>query len=101
MKISLVAAVAGLLLSMSAFAGELDRRADAEQARINEGVRSGELTRPEARRLESRELHMRREIARDRAFGGLTAGERARINRQENRLSRSIYAQKHDCQVRY
>lgn len=83
-------------MSVSAFAGEVDRRANAEQARINEGVRSGELTRPEAR-----ELKIRREIARDRALGGITPVERAKINRDENRLSRDIAVQKHDAQVRY
>jgi hypothetical protein len=103
MKITLVAAVAGLLMSIPAFAAEVDARAAAEQARINQGVRSGELTRAETRRLEAREMRIEREIGRDRAMGcgHLTPGEKARINRQENRLSRSIYAQKHDAQTRF
>jgi len=84
----LIAAVAGLLMATSAFAGEVDARASCEQSRINQGVRSGELTRREAGRLEGREVAIRREIHRDRAFNGgvLSPGEKARINRQENRL---------------
>jgi hypothetical protein len=102
MKMTLVAAVAGLLMSIPAFAAGVDVRAGCEQGRINQGIRTGELTRPEARRLEAREVHVNREIARDRAINGgyLTRGERARINRQESALSRSIYREKHDGQFR-
>jgi hypothetical protein len=102
MKITLIAAVAGVMMSMSAFAAEVDARANNEQARINQGVRSGELTNREAVRLETKEVKIRREIARDRAVNGgrLTAGEKARINRQENQLSNGIYREKHDAQVR-
>jgi len=100
MKIQLIAAVTGLLLAVPAFAAGVDRRAACEQGRINEGVRSGALTRPEARRLERRELRLEREIGRDRAFGGLSRAERAHLNREENRLSRSIYREKHDAQFR-
>jgi hypothetical protein len=102
MKMKLVAAVAGLLMSVPAFAAGVDARAGCEQARLNQGVRSGELTGREARRLEGREAHLQREIARDRALNGgtLTPFERGRISRQENRLSRSIYREKHDAQFR-
>ena len=102
MKITLIAAVAGVMMSLSAFAAEVDARANNDQARINQGVRSGELNNREAARLETKEVKIRREIARDRAVNGghLTAGEKARINRQENQLSNSIYREKHDAQVR-
>jgi hypothetical protein len=102
MKMKLVAAVAGLMMSIPAFAAGVDVRAGCEQGRINEGVRTGALTRPETRRLEAREMHVQREIARDRALNGgtLTRGERFRINKQENALSRSIYREKHDGQFR-
>jgi hypothetical protein len=44
------------------------------------------------------EAKLRREVRRDRAMHGgrLTRAERARINHQENRVSRQIYREKHD-----
>ena len=91
----------GLLLSTTALAQAPALRAGAEQARINQGVATGELNRREAGRLERRELRIEREIGRDRLTGGgLSSGERRRIDRQQNRLSRSIYREKHDGQVR-
>ena len=82
----------GLMLSTTALAQAPLVRAGAEQARITQGVASGELTGREAARLERREMHINREIARG-------AGGR-RVERQQNRLSRSIYREKHDGQVR-
>lgn len=91
----------GLMLSTTAFAQAPLVRARAEQARINQGVVSGQLTAREAARLERREQHLNREIARDRIDGGgLSQAERRHLDRQQNRLSRSIYREKHDAQVR-
>ena len=91
----------GLMLSTTALAQAPLVRAGAEQARISQGVASGALTGREAGRLERREMHLNREIARDRADGGgLSRHERRGLERHQNRLSRSIYREKHDAQVR-
>ena len=42
----------GLLVSSTVFAAPPEARAAAQQARIQQGVASGQLTGPEARRLE-------------------------------------------------
>ncbi len=91
-------AALAVLLATSAFAGNVDARERNLQYRIDQGVRSGELNRRETARLEGRERHIDREIARDRAFHGgyLTPREHLRVERQENRLSRSVYREKHD-----
>src|SRR2546430_16648473 len=77
-----------------------DRATLQQQERIAQGVKSGQLTAGEASRLEGREAAIHREIRHDRAENGgtLTPAERRRVNRQENRTSRSIYRQKHDAQ---
>lgn len=74
-----------------------DRRQDQQQ-RIANGVQSGQLTAGETKRLETREAGLNREIKNDRAANGgkLTPQERRQVNRQQNNLSRSIYANKHD-----
>ncbi|MGN6388216.1 MAG: hypothetical protein ACTHL1_01785 [Burkholderiaceae bacterium] len=71
-----------------------------QQQRVNQGVRSGELTNREAGRLEHAESHVDRREARAGADGHVGAGEQRRIQRAENHSSRRIFRQKHDAQVR-
>lgn len=84
-----------------ALADEPARRQVNQQQRINQGVRSGELTRAEAARLQRQKADLHRQIARDRADGrGLAPAERARIDAQQDALNRRIARQKHDKQSR-
>jgi len=70
-----------------------------QQRRIAQGARSGELTRPEARRLERNAAAIHRSVRRDRIDGGVFARrERAKAQRRLNQQSRAIYRQKHDGQ---
>src|SRR5712692_8672388 len=73
--------------------GVVNRRMENQQDRIENGENGGALTNKEANRLEHREGNIGAEVARDRANhdGHLTPAERARVNRQQNRLSRAIY----------
>lgn len=72
-----------------------------EQARIRQGIRSGELTRAEAARLEAEQARIRVYERYNRMDGGkLTQKERAQLNRQLHQASRHIYQQKHDSQDR-
>lgn len=103
-----IALAAAALLSVSgvfaatATAGtpRLDQRQANQAQRIRQGVRSGELTRPETRRL----VHGQRELRRDeraaKADGVVTARERAELQHEANQQSRRIYRQKHDAQSR-
>ena len=76
------------------------RQANLER-RIEQGVRSGDLTRPEAARLrgEYRDL-ARLEAQYRRSGGGLDMRERRDLDRRFDRLSAQVYAQKHDTQTR-
>ena len=79
----------------------INAREREQQQRIREGIRSGELTRREARRLEAEEARVRVDEAYARRSGGqFTPRERARIQRELNHTSHDIYRQKHDRQVR-
>ena len=75
-------------------------RQRAEQARIRQGVRSGELTRPEAARLKAREADIREDKREAKADGVVTRDERQDIRKDERQTSRAIHRQKHDGQVR-
>jgi len=78
----------------------IDRREHREQLRIREGVRSGELTAQEARKLEREQSRIRAAEARAKSDGQLTAKERAKIENRLSHASRDIYRQKHDNQER-
>ncbi|MFB3917299.1 MAG: hypothetical protein ACE14M_11255 [Terriglobales bacterium] len=70
-----------------------------QQKRIREGVKSGSLTAGEAARLERQERQLYRREARMAASGGkLTRGERIAIQRQQDAMSRKIYRAKHNGQ---
>ncbi|MCJ8211316.1 hypothetical protein MUY27_16475 [Mucilaginibacter sp. RS28] len=72
-----------------------------DQARIHQGVRSGELTRREARNLEMRKRQLDRDRRMAMADGRITPGERRYLNHKENQLSRAIYDKKHNYRDRY
>jgi hypothetical protein len=94
----IVAALLTLAVAAPSFAAEVDRRAENQQDRIAQGVRSGELTPAETARLERKEARIDRQIRRDRAANGgkLTPAERRQINREQNRVSRQIDRAKHN-----
>lgn len=78
----------------------VDKRQQRQQARIRQGVASGEVTRTEAVRLKSEQRHIRRTERRAKADGQVTPRERAKIQRKQNRVSRDIRRQKRDSQDR-
>jgi len=97
---ALAAALA--LISVPAFADtpRLDAREQNQRDRIAHGIRSGELTRPEARRLIAGERRLHRHERRARSDGTVTRGERIALQRHANRMSARIHRQKHDLQSR-
>jgi Ni/Co efflux regulator RcnB len=99
--VSAVLSAAPLAASAAPWQSVNDRQANLER-RIDQGVRSGELTRPEAARVrgEFRKI-ARLEDQYRRSGGRLTGYERADLDRRFDRLSQQVYAQKHDPQARY
>ncbi len=80
---------------------EVGKRAENQQDRIAQGVKSGQLTAGEAAHLEGREAHINKEVHNERAANGgtLTPAERRQVNRQQDRTSRAIYRKKHNARV--
>jgi hypothetical protein len=78
---------------------EVGKRAENQQDRIAQGIRSGQMTAGEAARAEKNEANINKEIRNDRAANGgkLTGAEKAQVNRQQNRESRQIYSSKHNA----
>jgi hypothetical protein len=78
----------------------ITHREHTQERRINQGVRSGELTHNEARHLRTDERHIRDQKLRDRANGRTSYAERRQLRHEENRTSRAIYRDKHNGRVR-
>lgn len=103
MKISVVVTAIGVaLLTESALAagpnvqGAVQRDVN-QQDRIEQGLKSGELTTKEAGRLERHEAKIERTEARDvKRDGGLTKADQAHITRMQDSASADIYRDKHN-----
>lgn len=80
---------------------KIHNRKERQQGRIAQGVASGQLTPGETTRLEKRESNINKEVRRDRVANGgnLTNKEKSQVNRQQNRVSRSIYRDKHNAKT--
>lgn len=80
----------------------INQRKTDQQDRIANGVRSGQLTAGETARLERQEGGINREERGMRAQdrGHLTRYDRRTLNRQQNRESHRIYRDKHNNRVR-
>ena len=98
-KQALIVSIAlAAFIPVAASAGEVQNRINNENARINQGVRSGSLTYGEYHRLDSGADRIQYQRNRDlRANDGhLTAAEHHNLNREENNLSDRIYFDKHN-----
>jgi len=78
-------------------AGKIAARAENQQDRIAQGVKSGHLTANQTAHLETKEVAVNKEVHTERTLNGgkLSAAEKAQVNRQQNRLSKQIYTDKH------
>ena len=76
---------------------EQDQQRDVnQQQRIEQGLQSGQLSTKEAGSLERQEKHVDNMEARDLKNGSMSAGEQARLNAAQNKISSDIYADKHN-----
>jgi len=77
----------------------IQQRKKNQQDRIANGVQSGQLTAGETKNLENKEANLNKEERNMRSEdnGHLTAADRAKLNRQQNRLSNDIHQDKHNA----
>ena len=79
-------------------ANEVNARQGNQQSRINNGVRSGQITPGETQNLENRDSSINRQAQADRAANGgaLNAQQRQQINQRQNNVSQSINRDAHN-----
>jgi len=107
-KIIHVFAVAGVLLAavptLYAEPGTHTPGATARQHnqthRINQGVKSGELTHEETRDLRKDKREIRQQKRAAKADGTVTVQERKDLHKSLNESSQNIYEEKHDAEKR-
>jgi len=97
---TIIAALALMTFASIASAHPSTRRADVRQhrqhVRIHDGVRCGDLTRFETRKLYRGQTRVHRMERRMKADGSLSLRERVRLERMQDRQSRRIYRLRHN-----
>ena len=105
MRIRLTAIAAGLAACALATAAGAQNTADVvqrdvnQQNRIEQGLKSGELTTKEAGKIEREESHIDKMESNALKDGKMTNAEKSRIERAQNQASKDIYREKHDAQT--
>ena len=77
---------------------QVNNREENQQQRIGNGIKSGKLNSQQASNLEKLETSVQNREKKDMSEhnGHLTKAEQKGINRQQNRISKSIYKDKHE-----
>jgi len=94
-----IVAAATMMVPMFGQQSEVGAREKNQQKRIAQGVKSGQITAKGAAKAEAHQAAVRNEIKTDRAANGgkMTAAERAKVNKQENKMSKGVYDRKHNA----
>ena len=77
-----------------------DARQAKQKGRIQQGVKSGELTRPEAAKARADQRKIQRVENRAQADGKVTGREKAKLEHMQDKASADLARQKHDGQKR-
>ena len=105
MRIQLTVLAAGLAVCAIATSAQAQNAADVvqrdvnQQNRIEQGLKSGQLTTKEAGKLEREESRVDKMEANAMKDGKVTNAEKRRIEAAENKASKDIYNEKHDAQT--
>lgn len=107
MKHSILTASAIILISLSniCFADNtrdpgVNARQHKQQDRIENGLRSGELTVRETRKLAKQQRRINKMERKYKSDGHLSKKERVRLHAAQNRASANIYKKKHNGRKR-
>ena len=100
LAVTFVVSLAVAAPALGAGAATVNQRQERQQDRIEQGIKSGELTVREAARLEREQGRTKAEEKAFRSDGKLSQRERAKLQRDLNKSSRRIHREKHDAQKR-
>jgi len=86
------------LLAKSTRMHVINKKQKKQISKIEQGVKSGELTRTETKRLIKQEKQLQKQKRIAKSDGVVTHKERAKLRKEINKLDIVIYKQKHDKQ---
>lgn len=98
--ISVLLFAATSIFAQEAKTPKLDRKQKKQIHKIEKGIKSGDLTRFEAKKLKKQKHKLAKMEKRAKADGKVTKRERIRLNKEAKKLDRKIYKEKHDMQKR-
>jgi uncharacterized membrane protein YebE (DUF533 family) len=98
-SLAILAAAAALPVAAQVNTPHVDQREANQQARIQQGAQSGELTSREATNLEKGQAHVEKMEDKAKADGKVTPKERARLTKAQDKQSRKIYRKKHNART--
>jgi Ni/Co efflux regulator RcnB len=102
--LSIIAVAVSATFAIAAMADTTDHHVNKQQhhqhKRIAQGVKSGELTRNEAKDLRGDQKDIRQEERAFKSDGTLTKDERQELHQDQHAASKEIYQEKHDEQER-
>ncbi len=80
---------------------KVGQRRENQQDRIAQGIKSGQLTAGETAKLEKQQQGINKQVAADRKANGgkLNASEKKQINKEQNAASKNIYHKKHNAKT--
>ena len=97
--ILLVMAIMAMTIQAQTETPKINQRQKEQQLRIKQGVKSGELTHKEARKLEKEQIKIQHDKKIAKANGVVTKKERRHILNEQQRASKKIYKKKHNKKV--
>jgi len=101
MKVRTILAIlasAALPVAAQTATPRVDQRQANQEARIQQGLQSGELTGKEAAKLEKGQASVQKKEDKAKADGQVTKKERAKLAKAQDKQSKKIRKQKHDKQ---
>ncbi len=97
----LLVTVLALGMGITTTNAQISKRAENQHDRIHQGVKSGELTKKEAKDVREDQKDLHQDVKLAKSDGKVTKGERKIITKEENRNSREIHRLKHNGRERH
>lgn len=91
----IVLAVSSLMLGQAVTPG-INKTQKNQRVRIHEGIKSGELTKHEARQLRKQQIHIQREKKFAKMDGVVSSRERKHIKQDQKKACKNIVIKKHN-----
>ncbi|MCX6169681.1 MAG: hypothetical protein NTX65_10080 [Ignavibacteriales bacterium] len=95
----LLTAMVALVVQAQTATPKINQKQKEQQVRIKQGVKTGELTTKETRKLEKQQLKIRHDKKIAKSDGVVTKQERRQLLNEQQRAGKNILRKKHNSRV--